>query len=64
MPSEGARFVGHPKLRWIDPIANFVASLADSSTLADAWLYLLLNHKEAEEALPGFLSFCQDSQIE
>ena len=64
MPSEGARFVGHPKLRWLDPIQNFVASLADSSNQVVAWLYLLHNHKEAEAALPRFLDFCRDGHTE
>ena len=58
IPTEGARCVGHPKLRWLDSIQKFAASRAESSTGSDAWLYLLRDHKKAGKALPHFVHFC------
>ena len=58
LPTEGARCVGHPKLRWLDSIQKFAASRAESSMGSDAWLYLLRDHKKAGKALPHFVHFC------
>ena len=54
-PAEGLRSVGHPLLRWLDPIQRYAASLSD---LPDAWMYLLQDRAEASDALPDFLQWC------
>ena len=64
IPAEGVRVVGHPKLRWIDPIQSFASSLSGSANDTDAWLYLLHLHEEAVKALPRFLEFCRSGNID
>ena len=61
VPDEGLRNVGHPKLRWRDPLQNFAAGLTGASDTTDAWQYLLLNKEEADDALPHFLKYCKDA---
>ena len=61
-PKEGARFVGHPKLRWLDPIQNFATSLSGDEE-GDAWIYLLRSNTEARDALPQFLQYCENGYM-
>ena len=61
VPDEGLRKVGHPKTRWSDPLQRFAASWTGASEDTDAWQYLFPNDEEAEDALPHFLDWCEDS---
>ena len=60
-PDEGVRSVGHPKLRWLDPIKNFATSLSDLGPEVETWICLLKNKQEATRALPEFLKYCEDA---
>jgi hypothetical protein len=58
-PNEGFRVVGHPMLRWIDPIDAFARTLTGCDDVSDAWIYLLSHEKEAAAATNGYLQHCE-----
>ena len=61
-PKQGYRRIGHPQLRWLDPIEKF-ARRWSGSTDANSWIYLLANKGEAEAAMEGYIDYCNENVV-